>query len=326
MLPHFERKRGADEMETEAIGTDPWYSSFTWRIEDFSDVSAPLLSDSFEAGIGPWRLRDTMWAPASVKFKLPLVNQADASKSRSAGFTSKFNADAPTSGEPKLIELSTLRGEESGFLLNRTLVLTMDVTVEHKDRFKLDTGGAPCDVVMKLPCGAELPVSSHILQMTSPFFSGAPQDVNGSAPIPVDGNLSTWYHILSDLYPQYDSPDLTWGSVYVLLPLTHKYDFTKLTKRMVAFAKEKSSELSPNAGNTQRYVIWWIALAERLQLDELFEVCLSRLRTMTRQELHLAIAEAAPAGGRKQRVVRAEVKQLGKELREEVLTIAALAS
>jgi hypothetical protein len=46
-------------------------------------------------------------------------------------------------------------------------------------------GGAPGDVTLKLPCGAEVPVSSHLLQAASPFFRDALEDMKGTAPIPV---------------------------------------------------------------------------------------------------------------------------------------------
>ncbi|KAG1674617.1 hypothetical protein FOA52_001866 [Chlamydomonas sp. UWO 241] len=115
------------------------------------------------AGIGPWRMRvhpqgngadqgthlsvflelqDAMWAPEAVKYKLTAVNQADASKSLSRAFTSKFCIDASVWGPAKLIELSVLRDAATGWLVNETLVLTADVTVEHEDRFELDKGAS----------------------------------------------------------------------------------------------------------------------------------------------------------------------------------------
>jgi hypothetical protein len=47
-----------------------------------------------------------------------------------------------------------------------------------------------------------------------------------------------------DLYPQHDSPALDLGSVYTLLPVVHKYDFTKLLARLVAFVKANSEALT----------------------------------------------------------------------------------
>ena len=45
-------------------------------------------------------------------------------------------------------------------------------------------GGVPCDATLKLSCGAEVPVFCNLLQLASPFFRDALDDVNGSA-IPV---------------------------------------------------------------------------------------------------------------------------------------------
>jgi hypothetical protein len=39
----------------------------------------------------------------------------------------------------------------------------------------------------------------------------------------VDGSLSTWLYIFSDVYPLHDSPALDLASVYELLPVVHKY-------------------------------------------------------------------------------------------------------
>jgi hypothetical protein len=49
----------------------------------------------------------------------------------------------------------------------------------------LHAAGVPCDVNLKLPCGAEVPAVSLFLQAASPFFRGALEDVKGSALIPV---------------------------------------------------------------------------------------------------------------------------------------------
>jgi hypothetical protein len=52
--------------------------------------------------------------------------------------------------------------------------------------------GVPCDMTLKLACGAEVPVISQLLQVASPFFRGALDDMKGSAPIPVSfrGNVA----------------------------------------------------------------------------------------------------------------------------------------
>jgi hypothetical protein len=134
----------------------------------------------------------------------------------------------------------------------------------------------------------------------------------------VDGSLGAWTFIMSDLYPQLDAPPLTLGGVYVLLPVVHKYNFTKLLTRLVDFIKEKSEALSTYPSNTSTYIIRWLEMAECLQLDELREVCISRLRGMTKQQLDLAIL--IPGSG-KNCGVREEVKRLGPALCFELLAI-----
>jgi hypothetical protein len=46
-------------------------------------------------------------------------------------------------------------------------------------------GGLPCDVALKLPCGAVVSAHGQFLQVASPFFRGALEDVQGSGQIPV---------------------------------------------------------------------------------------------------------------------------------------------
>ncbi|KAG1651431.1 hypothetical protein FOA52_006491 [Chlamydomonas sp. UWO 241] len=204
----------------------------------------------------------------------------------------------------------------------------------------VDLAGSPCDVALKLPCGAEVPVSRHILKMASPFFHKALEDMDGSDPIPVDSSPGTWDHILSTLYPQYDPPALTLGSVFKLLPVAHKYDFDKLLKQLLAFIREMSEALShdPKAdpGDKFAYIMLWLALAERLQLDKLAELCLGRLQTMTRQQLQVAITEVVEVGSgasekllvsvRDKHVMRKGVEQLSKAMREKLLAITSLRS
>ncbi|KAG1668962.1 hypothetical protein FOA52_001006 [Chlamydomonas sp. UWO 241] len=206
MPPQTGRKRGADEMEdASGSGSDSALSaSFTWRIRNFSKLTAAsVYSASFEAGIiGPWHPPVRLCGAAGchgmgarrsdfTEYTLTLVNQADASKSHSWGpYIEKFNADLAAWGSSEFFKLSALN-DAADWLVNNALVLTADFTVENEDRFQLDTGVVPCDVALKLPCGAEVQAVINLLQMASPFFGDALEDVNGSAPIPVDGSPGT---------------------------------------------------------------------------------------------------------------------------------------
>jgi hypothetical protein len=55
--------------------------------------------------------------------------------------------------------------------------------------------------------------------------------------IQVDGSLSSWTYIMACLYPLHDAPALTLGGAYALLPVAHKYGFTKLVSRLLDFIK-----------------------------------------------------------------------------------------
>ncbi|KAG1669269.1 hypothetical protein FOA52_003307 [Chlamydomonas sp. UWO 241] len=250
-------------------------NSDSYDNDSYDDVTGNDLADFLET-------QDDMWEP-SAEYKITLVNQADASDSICASWC-KFDISKVRRGDGMLIELSELRDVAAGFLINDTLVLTADVTVEREDRFQLDAGATPCDVTLKLPCGVEIPTHGQLLQPASPFFSDALEDMKANAPIPVTGSLGTWIYILSCLYPLHNQPVLTLGSVFTLLPVVHKFDFTKLLTRLVDFVKERSGELDDDPNLPARFVIRWLALAERLQLDELHELCLARLRGMSKEQ------------------------------------------
>jgi hypothetical protein len=90
----------------------------------------------------------------------------------------------------------------------------------------------------------------------------------------------------------------------------------------VAFAKEQAL---PNWD-----IVHWLALAERLQLDDLRERCLTSIRAMTRGQLQMTIFVEVEAGSgadkRAKHAISKEVGELGQALREELLTITSFAS
>ncbi|KAG1679429.1 hypothetical protein FOA52_007721 [Chlamydomonas sp. UWO 241] len=258
------------------------------RFESFRKLPRePVWSDSFEAGIGTWRLlvyqkgsgapthlavylellelQGCMWVPMCAEFTVTLVNQLDARKSDSQDFpVHQIVHDVVWWRLSCFVELPALTDKPSlkdaGFLINDTLHITVDVAVEHENRFQLDTGvsfcqvvhitvddtvehgdrfqldtgvsfcqgGVPCDATLELQCGVKMPTVSQFLQASSPFFRGFLEDAKGSDPILGDGSLGAWIYILSDLYPQYEPHALTLGSVYTLIPVVHKCGFTKL--------------------------------------------------------------------------------------------------
>ncbi|KAG1671683.1 hypothetical protein FOA52_007474 [Chlamydomonas sp. UWO 241] len=264
-------KRTAGEMEAGSSGRGGddamWSASFTWRIENFSALTSEmLLSDCFEAGISTWRLslhpegtdagagthlsvqlevQDVMWKPRA-EFKITAFNQADASKASSAGGTETFDDEGW--GFDHLVTLSSLR--------NAAARVARNVRISGLERtFQVDTDGVPCDMTLKLACGAEVPVISQFLQVASPFFRGALDDMKGNAPIPVDGSFGTWTYIQSYLYRLHDQPKLTLGSVQVMLPVVHKYDFAKLLARLMAFVKKKIRELDEDPDMLHTYIV-----------------------------------------------------------------------
>ncbi|KAG1670267.1 hypothetical protein FOA52_003617 [Chlamydomonas sp. UWO 241] len=292
-----------------------------WRIEDFSKLTSELvLSSPFQAGGRTWMLvvfpsgrgkdagthlsvglfvRDNT-VITTAEYKFTLVNQADTSNSHSRGGTSEFLLGDSSTYDAQFFKLSELRDAGAGWLVCDGLVLTVEVT---EDIFQLDAGGAPCDVTLQLPSGVEVPV--------------------------LDRCHGTWTYILKYLYPQYESPALTLSSAYTLLPVVHKYNFPKLLTRLIDFVKGNNKALSRDPSDSVNYIVRWLALAERLQLDELQELCLHRMQGMTREQLQSAITvevEAVSGGKQKKHAVRKEMLQLGHALLAELPSITAPAT
>ncbi|KAG1662143.1 hypothetical protein FOA52_011016 [Chlamydomonas sp. UWO 241] len=295
-----------------------------------SDPTAtpPAERGSRETG-GQWRIENM----SKVVDELDEIDDEEPS----FGSTPLVVSDCFEGGIPTWwLSTAALMNPAAGWLTDDTLVVKVDVTVRREDRFQLDTGGVPCDMALKLSCGAEIPVLRHLLPPASPFFRGALEDVTASAPIPVDGSLSLWTYILSCLYPLHDQPKLTLSSVYMLLPVVHKYDFPMLLTRLVAFAKRafvKQQTLSPASSPNRPWqlqtqctapvsspsIVQWLTLAVRLQLDELRDWCLARIRAMPRHDLVCATTVEQGA----KRVMREDFKQLEAALLSEVFTILA---
>jgi hypothetical protein len=145
----------------------------------------------------------------------------------------------------------------------------------------------------------------------------------------VDGSLGAWMYVVRYLYPEHDPPALTLSSVHTLLPVVHKYDFPKLLARLMAFVERNSEALSHDPAEPS-YIVRWLALAERLHLDELLELCLGRLRSMSKEQRKKALTVMVEVGSdnasKQKRAVRKGVKQLGQTLRDELFVLIADAS
>jgi hypothetical protein len=79
---------------------------------------------------------------------LPCVHSTEIGQSKYTEGTKS------TWGLFQFMELSVLKGATAGWLVNDTLVIKADVTVEREDRFQLDTGASPHPVLPRL-CAAK---------------------------------------------------------------------------------------------------------------------------------------------------------------------------
>ncbi|KAG1666411.1 hypothetical protein FOA52_006520 [Chlamydomonas sp. UWO 241] len=82
---------------------------------------------------------------------------------------------------------------------------------------------------------------------------------------------------------------------------------------------------SPKIPLTATFVIHWLDLAERLQLDELHQLCMDRLQGMTKELRKMAITVEVRmvAFMQKKRVLHKEVEGLGQGTCNELLALTA---
>jgi hypothetical protein len=143
----------------------------------------------------------------------------------------------------------------------------------------------------------------------------------------VDGSLGSWTYLLTCLYAMHDQPELTVEAAYSLLPLAHKYDFSKALAKLVRRMERKPLSHVPAASN---YVVRWMELADRLHLEELQAKCLATMRQLAqgadlRERMLRALAVPAPDGGtwskQDEPPLRQEVAGLSPELKDRLISI-----
>ncbi|KAG1653706.1 hypothetical protein FOA52_007934 [Chlamydomonas sp. UWO 241] len=241
-----------------------------------------------------------MWTP-TASATLTVVNEADGDKSHYVAVPeAQYTASNYAFTGNMFVELAALAATP-GFLVDDTLVLTVDIDVKHEARFTLDSGSVSSNLVLTLPSGANLNTHWHPLRMTSNVLCSLPE----SASLSVDGSLSAWTYIV--VYHLHDAPALTLGGAYTLLPVAHKYGFTKLVTSLADYVKGQPLECDPQ--HPSKYIMSWVLLAERLQLDSLLEQCVKELGETPADGLARALLAGA-GNGQVPAVLREQVKKL----------------
>ncbi|KAG1659194.1 hypothetical protein FOA52_005672 [Chlamydomonas sp. UWO 241] len=160
----------------------------------------------------------------------------------------------------------------------------------------LGQGDEPGDLVLRLKeGGGELRVHSQFLKVSSSVFATALSDdfvgvgatgggqhgcmAHTHTHTQVEGSMAAWRNIMSRLYPMHPRPKLTVQGAYEMLPVAHQYDMTAVMAKLSAFLSKVFPEaLSPDP-SSQAYVMKWMSLADRLQLEGLREVCMRKPST-----------------------------------------------
>ncbi|KAG1680344.1 hypothetical protein FOA52_015434 [Chlamydomonas sp. UWO 241] len=122
------------------------------------------------------QLMDDMWMPtASATIKL--VNVAPGLSRSIAVPAARYGTSRNAWQGHTFFELATLN-TTPGFLVDDTLVLTVDIEVQREARFALDPGCVPSDLMLKLPSGPEVSTHWHTLRMGSDVLCGSPESAS----------------------------------------------------------------------------------------------------------------------------------------------------
>ncbi|KAG1665240.1 hypothetical protein FOA52_011428 [Chlamydomonas sp. UWO 241] len=112
---------------------------------------------------------------------------------------------------------------------------------------------------------------------------------------------------------------LTLGGAFTLLPVAHKYGFTKLVTRLVDYVKDQPLLCDPQ--HPSKYIMSWVMLAERLQLDDMLQQRVKELGEMPSDKLSRALLVGANSG-QLPATLRNAMEDLRSDTRGHLLAIA----
>jgi hypothetical protein len=118
--------------------------------------------------------------------------------------------------------------------------------------------------------------------------------------------------------PLLDAPALTLGGAYTVLPVAHKYGFSKIVTTLVDFVKGQPLLTDPQHPST--YIMRWVVLAEQLQLDDLLEQRMKELEVMPADGLAQALLLGA-SGGQPTAAMHEQMEELHPVTRNRLLAM-----
>ncbi len=107
----------------------------------------------------------------------------------------------------------------------------------------------------------------------------------------MDGDLDSWLVLLPRFYSSsIAKPPLTASNVATILPIAHKYDIGCILDECIEMLNELKFS---HEASSPCYLFTWLSLADRLQLDDLREMCMCKFRDMANSQ-QLEAAMIAP--------------------------------
>lgn len=151
---------------------DPYTGSYEWRIDNFSkNTEGKLYSEKFEIGTYFWRMLvfprgnkvqslsvyldapEATYTPLHMSpkaaFKLVLINQFDGSRSFVKETQHTFTSHETDWGFTQFFPLDELLDTRKGFLLEDTIVLKVEITIQKDERYAYDSRKETCHVGLK---------------------------------------------------------------------------------------------------------------------------------------------------------------------------------
>lgn len=148
------------------------------------------------------------------------------------------------------------------------------------------------------PSDDSINVHSMILALASPVFRGAFSSCTSSSPsssttgqtggihkIAVDETKEAWLLVLSRLYPIHPRQELNIMLCKQVLPICHKYNISSLLAEALHCLHKDLPAALDHKVDSPGYVFTWLQLADDLDLHDVRNLCIRKVRDLARFKL-----------------------------------------
>ena len=114
----------------------------------------------------------------------------------------------------------------------------------------------------------------------------------------MEGSREAWLLVLELVYSLFPRPELSVDRVHTMLPVLHEYDVAGPLGECLRYLGKLFPDKLSTEPEDPCYVLRWLKLADDLQLDNLHDMCMAKVRSVAAsKQLHQAtLSQAKPQG------------------------------